>query len=171
MSNQLPTLKAQIKIVEGLEHAKARLAATNPLDSNTLSKCEVFMRYVNDAPDSNFGVEVRRLSLHELAFCSISFEERRLKSVVRYFAASNIRAYMTQSRVSCLNRREIFTRLKRLSGESKGKLFHEVYTKLETAHHNSLESNSVDLGGHLRNGAYCISRNESATNSDARSRA
>jgi hypothetical protein len=159
VKNQLKTLNAQIKIVEGLEHARARLAATLSLDSNTLSKCDVFMRYVNSAPDSSFGLEVRKLNLDELVFCSISFEERRLKSAVHHFAASNIRAYMTKSRVSCLGRPEILTRLRRLSAESEGKLFHKVYTALQAAHHSSLNSASVESDGHLSDGMCYTSHN------------
>lgn len=139
VKNELNILNEQVKIVKGLEHARARLAATRLLESNTLSKCNVFMRFINNsAPGSNFDLEVRKLDLDELAFCSISFEERRLKSVIHHFKASNIRTYITAARVSCLDRPEIFTRLKRLSAESEGKPFNQVYTALHRVHNTSL---------------------------------
>jgi hypothetical protein len=37
----------QIKILEALKHAKDRLRTGQALESNTLSKCEVFIGYVN----------------------------------------------------------------------------------------------------------------------------
>jgi len=135
LKNEVKILSEQIKIIEGLEHAKARLAVTSSLESNTLSKCDVFMRYVNSSPyDSGFYLEVCKLSLDELAFSSISFEERRLKSIVYSFTASAIRDYMTSSQVLCLNRPEIFTRLRHLSNKTKGTPFHEVYMTAQSVH-------------------------------------
>ena len=56
-------LTRQIRIVEGFEHARSRLERTTQLESNTLTKCNVFVRYVNEgAPDSNFYLEVSRLN-------------------------------------------------------------------------------------------------------------
>lgn len=140
-------LNEQLKVVEGLQHARSRLTATRSLESNTLSKCYVFVHYTNNsAPGSNFNLEVRKLSLDELAFCSISFEERRLKSVIHHFKATDIRTYMTTTGVSCLDRSEIFIRLKRLSTESEGKPFHEVYTASFAVHNISLRLGSIKFG-------------------------
>lgn len=153
VKNELKILNEQIKVIEGLEHARARLGARRSLESNTLSKCDVFTCCVNNStPGSNFDLEVRKLSLDELAFCSISFEERRLKSVIHHFKASNIRTYMTTSRVSCLDRPEIFTRLKRLSAQSEGKPFHEVYTATNAEHSNSLQSGPIELDEQMDDG-------------------
>ena len=89
------SLKTQLRIVEGFEHAKSRLEATDHLDGNTLAKCHVFVRYVNEStPDSNFYLEVSKLSLDEVAFCSISFEERRLKCIVDSFKALHVQTNM-----------------------------------------------------------------------------
>ncbi|KAI3342007.1 hypothetical protein F4824DRAFT_447830 [Ustulina deusta] len=127
-------LNEQIKIVEGLEHARARLKSTKSLDSNTLSKCGAFVRHVNNsAPSDAFFREVAKLSLDELGYCSISFEERRLKSVGSRLKASDIQAYMVASGVSCLSRREIWIRLKRLSRESEGKPFHDLFIAAQSA--------------------------------------
>ncbi|KAL4946482.1 hypothetical protein BDV06DRAFT_182617 [Aspergillus oleicola] len=60
VKNQLKIPNEQLKIVEGLQHARSRLTATRSLESNTLSKCNVFVHYVNNsAPGSNFNLEVR----------------------------------------------------------------------------------------------------------------
>jgi len=124
-------LHEQIKIVEGLEHAKDRLATTRSLESNTLSKCNVFVRYVNETSrHNNFYLEVSKLSLDELAFSSISFEERRLKTLLDSFKASDIRDYMKTQNVSCLDRSEIFTRLTNILAQCKGSQFDEIYTAL-----------------------------------------
>ncbi|RAK98698.1 uncharacterized protein BO80DRAFT_151330 [Aspergillus ibericus CBS 121593] len=158
VKNELKTLNAQIRIVEGLEHAKARLAATRSrsLESNTLSKCNVFMHYVNkSAAGSNFDLEIRKLNLNELAFCSISFEDRRLKSVIHHFKAANIRTYMTTTRISCLDRPEIFTRLKRLSAESEGKPFQEIYSSVYALHKESLQKGSMQLDEQMDDGTDC----------------
>lgn len=143
LKQQLSLLNEQIKIVEGLEHARARLLATTSLDSNTLSKCNVFMRYANESTSgSSFDLEVRKLSLDELAFCSISFEDRRLRSVVHHFKAANIRKFMTTTHVSCLERPEILTRLNRLCAESAGKPFNEIYSSAYMVYRNSLAKGS-----------------------------
>jgi len=158
IKNALKVLNEQIKIVEGLEHAKARLESTSSLDSNTLSKCNVFVRHVNNCTaGSSFDSEVRKLNLAELAFCSISFEERRLKSVAGHFAASNIQAYITTSRVSCLDRPEVFARLKRLSVESTGQRFHEIYTAKQAAHDCSWQSAGTS-SNELLNGTGLMTR-------------
>ncbi|KAL2809708.1 hypothetical protein BDW59DRAFT_177131 [Aspergillus cavernicola] len=153
VKNQLKILNEQLKIVEGLQHARSRLTATRSLESNTLSKCNVFVHYVNNStPGSNFNLEVRKLGLDELAFCSISFEERRLKSVIHHFKASDIRTYMTTTGISCLDRSEIFTRLKHLSTKSEGKPFHEVYTASFAVHNISLQSGSIKFGEQMNDG-------------------
>ncbi|KAJ6027478.1 uncharacterized protein N7446_003930 [Penicillium canescens] len=145
VKKELTILSEQIKIVEGLEHARARLAATRSLDSNTLSKCDVFMRCVNDnAFKPDFALELRKLSWDGLAFCSISFEERRIRYLVRHLKASDIRTYMKNVGVSCLDRPEVSTRLNRLSAESQGKPFHEYYTTIHKEHHVSLASASAE---------------------------
>ncbi|KAJ5454935.1 hypothetical protein N7530_012704 [Penicillium desertorum] len=129
IKKELTILREQVKIVEGLEHARARLAATVSLDSNTLSKCSAFIRCVNDnAFKPEFATELRKLSWDGLAFCSISFEERRLQYVVRHLRASDIQTYMRNAVVSCLDRPEISKRLNRLSAASQGKPFHAFYT-------------------------------------------
>ncbi|RAK96294.1 uncharacterized protein BO80DRAFT_229423 [Aspergillus ibericus CBS 121593] len=59
--------------------------------SPILLKCDVFIRHANEStPGSNFDLEICKLSLDELAFCSISFEDRRLKHVVHHFKTANI---------------------------------------------------------------------------------
>ncbi|TQB68884.1 hypothetical protein MPDQ_002657 [Monascus purpureus] len=151
LKDELSLLNEQIRIVEGLEHARARLLAKSSLEYNTLSKCDVFMRYANEStPGSNFDLEIRKLSLDELAFCSISFEDRRLKHVVHHFKAANIRKYMTTTHVSCLERQEIFRRLNRLCAESEGKPFKEIYSSAYMVYNNflakgSMESNEMDV--------------------------
>ncbi|KAI2791735.1 hypothetical protein POX_c04612 [Penicillium oxalicum] len=147
LREELRILNEQIKIVQGLEHAKTRLAARASLDSNTLAKCDVFVRYINDNKSVNFNSEVRKLNLDELAFCSISFEERRLKSVAFHFKACSIRTYMTKAQVSCLDRPDIMRRLRRLSTESERNIFLELYMAAEEAaqdvHGNSLQLDAV----------------------------
>ncbi|KAI9039869.1 uncharacterized protein KD926_008970 [Aspergillus affinis] len=156
VKNELKILSEQVKIVEGLEHARARLAATRLLESNTLSKCNVFVRtFNNSAPGSNFDLEVRKLGLDELVFCSISFEERRLKSVVDYFMSSNIRTYMTKAQISCLDRTEIFTRLQRLSDESIGTPFYTVYTALHAVHITLRQLDTIEPKEQMGNGTNC----------------
>ncbi|KAJ6437978.1 phospholipase A2 protein family [Purpureocillium lavendulum] len=59
IKNALKVLHEQVKIVEGLEHARARLESTSSLDSNTLSKCNVFVRHVNNCTaGSSFDSEL-----------------------------------------------------------------------------------------------------------------
>jgi hypothetical protein len=152
---ELDILHEQIKIVEGLEHARARIAATRTrsLDSNTLSKCDAFVRSINNnASSTNFNLEVHKLSLDELAFCSISFEERRLKSVIHHFKASEVQTYMKKTQISCLDRPEIFRRLKRLYAESEGKPFQEVFTAAHEEHNRCLRPGSTESDGDVEDG-------------------
>ena len=124
-------LNQQMKIVEALEHAKDRLAKTTTLESNTLLKCNVFIRYVNEAsPHSNFYLEVSKLNLEELAFASISFEDRRLKTLLDSFKAEDISKYIRGQKISCLDRSEIFTRIKNMLARCKGGKFDEIYKAL-----------------------------------------
>lgn len=110
-------------------------------------KCFAFIRSINDnAHDTNFDSEVRKLSLDELAFCSIRFEERRLNPVIPCFKASNIREYMVKAQVSCLDRPEIFKRLKRLSAQSEGKPFYEIYNTAYIIHNDPLQTGPAEHG-------------------------
>lgn len=152
VKKELEFFSGQVKIVEGLEHARDRLAKRKSLDYNTLLKCDAFIRCVNN--DGDFQLEVRKLSLDELAFCCISFEERRLKSVALYFKASNIRAYMKKARVSCLERPEIFRRLKRLSDESEVNTFREIYMATQELHMNLLQSGSTASDEQMKGTSY-----------------
>ncbi|KAJ9480893.1 hypothetical protein VN97_g12628 [Penicillium thymicola] len=163
VKNELAYLNGQIKIIEGLEHASIRMAKKKSLDSNTLSKCDVFMGRMNhDTPDDDFDLEVRKLSLDELAFCSISFEERRLRSVTPWFKASNIRTYMEKTKVTCLNRPEIFSRINRLSAISMvmGKRFHSIYMAAYDLHKISKHPNPTELDDQMED---TLSTSEPAT--------
>lgn len=131
LKKELDMIYGQIKVVEGLEHARARLAARPCLDSNTLAKCEIFIRCINDDTNPRFGLEVSKLDLNELAFCSISFEERRLKTVVHHFEATSIKKYMKKTQVTCLDRPEVMRRLKRLSSACVGSLFHDLFNSTQ----------------------------------------
>lgn len=124
-----------IKLIQALEHAKDRLSKTKPLDSNTLAKCRVFIQHVNHA--SKFSSEVSKLSLNELAFASISFEERRLIMIVDAFKASDIRKYVRIHKIRCLHRSEIFTRIRYLLSCHKGSRFEEIYEALFPVNNSS----------------------------------
>ena len=81
-------IETQIKMVERFYYVKTRLENTDSLDGNAFTKCAVFVRYFNEsAGDSNFCIEALKLSLDELAFCFISFTDRRLKLVLSSFKA------------------------------------------------------------------------------------
>lgn len=137
----LHILKAQIKVAEALEHAKDRLTKARPLDSNTLSKCNVFIHYVNQAEvQSNFSLEVSKLSLNELVFSSISFEERRLKTLLDSFRASDVEKYVRRQNLSCIDRSEIFTRFGNILAGCKGSRFDEIYKALVQSKGDPLES-------------------------------
>jgi hypothetical protein len=128
LSDVKKTLDYQIKMVEALEHAKDRLSKTKSLDSNTLAKCAVFIQYVNRSnTTSNFCSEVSKLSLNELAFSLISFEERRLKTILDLFKASDIRKYVEKQKIKCLHRSEIFTRIKHILSGCEGSRFDDIY--------------------------------------------
>ncbi|KIW35807.1 uncharacterized protein PV06_11848 [Exophiala oligosperma] len=118
----------QIKMVEALEHAKDRLSKTKSLDANTLAKCGVFVQHVNrsDTPN-NFYSEVSKLNLNELAFSLISFEDRRLKTLLDSFKASDIRKYVEKQQIQCLHRSEIFTRIKFILSACEGSRFDAIY--------------------------------------------
>jgi environmental stress-induced protein Ves len=83
---ELMILREQVKTAEGLEHARARLAAKSYLDYNILTRLCVVSTIMHVVV-SNFDLEVRKVSLEELAFCFINFEERRLKSVIHHWLA------------------------------------------------------------------------------------
>jgi len=128
LSDVKKTLDYQIKMVDALEHAKDRLSKTKSLDSNTLAKCGVFIQYVNRSnTTSNFCSEVSKLSLNELAFSLISFEERRLKTILDLFKASDIRKYVEKQKIKCLHRSEIFTRIKHILSGCEGSRFDDIY--------------------------------------------
>ena len=148
VKSSVEILEEQIKTVEGLEHAKERLHTCRPLTSNTLNKCKVFVEYVNQAkPHSSFLLEVSQLSLNELLFSSISFEERRLKALLRSFRASDIRDYVRTQKISCVNRSEISNRLRKVLIDSKNGNFDQIYQSLTSG--NTPESVIHDSGNRV----------------------
>ncbi|KJK74210.1 hypothetical protein H634G_10583 [Metarhizium anisopliae BRIP 53293] len=107
----IESLEYQKRVVECFQRTKKHLE-TQLLESNVLKKCATFIAAAeSSATGSNFLLEVSKLTLDELGFCSISFDDRRLKMVQHSFKASHVRAYMMSQRVSCINHREIFRRL------------------------------------------------------------
>ncbi|KAK7894614.1 hypothetical protein LTR67_006376 [Exophiala xenobiotica] len=128
VKEMMKTMEYRIKMVEALEHAKRRLSETTTLDSNTLSKCSTFISYVNKSDAvSNFNLEVSKLNLNELAFTLISFEERRLKTLLELFKATDVKKYVQKQNINCLHRREIFTRIRSHLTKCKGSRFDHLY--------------------------------------------
>ena len=86
---------------------------------------------INENINTLFVSEVRKLDLNELAFCSISFEPRRLRSIIHHFRAIDIRRYMSKMKVTCLDRPEVMTRLKNLSASLSGSDAHVIFREAQ----------------------------------------
>ncbi|KAH7114119.1 hypothetical protein EDB81DRAFT_601848, partial [Dactylonectria macrodidyma] len=74
-------------------------------------RCLVFVRAINYKVSENFSSEVKKLSLEELFFCSISFDERQMPLIRESFKALHIRQYMKSQNVTCINQHGIRRRL------------------------------------------------------------
>ncbi|KIV81293.1 hypothetical protein PV11_03489 [Exophiala sideris] len=127
-------LQYQIKMVEALEHGKQRLLKSTTLHSSVLGNCLPFMQYVNKAHTaSNFFSEVSNLSLNELIFAMISFEGRRLKTLIDLFKASDIKTYVEKQNINCLHRSEIFTRINYYMSQTDGNGFGDIYSRAKSS--------------------------------------
>ncbi|KAK1996457.1 hypothetical protein LX36DRAFT_658557 [Colletotrichum falcatum] len=104
-------LQVHACMVEDLESTKEKLAK-GKLNSNTLGKCRDIIEFVNELEErDNFVVELSRLSLDEIAFVSICFSTRRLKTIHQDFRASRIQTYMRSQSINTSIRAEIHKRI------------------------------------------------------------
>lgn len=126
----MDALQYQIKMVEALERTRQRLSNTTVLSSRTLDHCLTFMQYVNTT--INFSNEVAKLSLNELRFAAISFEGRRLKSLLNLFKASDVKKYVDMQNINCLHRSEISTRINYYLLKLDGNRFANIYSNAKT---------------------------------------
>lgn len=107
----IKVLETQKKIVQAFEHT-ANLLQSPHLHSRVLGNCSYFINAINaSAISSNFYIEVSKLNLWELAFCAISFGEKRLQAILDDFRASDLTSYMGARGISSGHRTEIFRRL------------------------------------------------------------
>ncbi|KJZ78741.1 hypothetical protein HIM_02132 [Hirsutella minnesotensis 3608] len=94
-------LENQQRMLSAFQKAATRLRAPT-LDTNVLKKCTEFIRAVDAGPESSvFVLEVAKLSLDELAFCSIAIGGKRLCLIRESFRACYVRAFMESQKVSC----------------------------------------------------------------------
>lgn len=97
------------------------------------------MQYVNKAHTaSNFFSEVSKLSLNELIFALISFEGRRLKTLIDLFKASDIKTYVEKQNINCLHRSEIFTRINYYMSQIDGNGFGDIFSRAKSSSESNI---------------------------------
>ncbi|KAK1981041.1 hypothetical protein LZ30DRAFT_721446 [Colletotrichum cereale] len=105
-------LKVHASMVESLESVKSELAKEDRLNSNTLSRCRVFIKFVNKLKkEDNFVLELSKLSADEIAFVSVCFSERRLQTIHKDFQATRIQTYIRSQGIDLSRRTEIHKRI------------------------------------------------------------
>lgn len=132
----LDILRYQIKMFEALEPGKQRLSKTSVLNLGMLDNCLTFMQYVDT--EVNFSYEVSKLSLNELIFAIISFEGKRLKTLLDLFKASDVKKYIEKENINCLRRSEIFKRINYYMPKLGGRRFVDIYENAKSLNESNI---------------------------------